>query len=379
MSTTPVLPVSNVVSISISSPPLGLANFNVNNLAIISKEIPINAVPASGYFTYLTASQVASDWGSTSETAQQASMIFGQPLNILAGGGALIVYPIAGGTLLAAAMQTLDGLVFFGGALVAGWQPSTAEYLAAAIYAAASETLLGVTSPLLSDLVTTGLFPTLLATTNPWARYFFYSTSALQARLNLAGYFSLGMSTNFTGFNTTQTLHLKQIVGASPDPAITQSVLAEAQACGADVYCNIGGLPEIFTSGANQFWDQIYNQSWFAFALEVAIFNAIAQTNTKVPQTEPGIATLRNAALQVCAQAVTNGYLAPGTWNGSVTFGPANQLVNNITENGYYIYTQPVSQQSQTARAARSAPLMQIAGKQAGAVQNSSVVVFVQP
>jgi hypothetical protein len=191
----------------------------------------------------------------------------------------------------------------------------------------------------------------------------------------MAAYAGLAMSTNFNGSNTTQTMHLKALATIQPDPTMTQTILALAVAAGADTYVSIQGVPKVFCSGLNSFWDQVYNLCWFVGGLQVAGFNYLAQSSTKIPQTEQGMDGLKSAYRAVCEQGVTNQYLAPGSWTSSTTFGNQVDFVNNILQRGYYIYSQPVAQQAQTARAARQAPLVQIAAKQAGAIHSSSVIV----
>ena len=191
----------------------------------------------------------------------------------------------------------------------------------------------------------------------------------------MAAYAGLGMSTNFNGNNTTQTVHLKLLNTIQPDPTMTQTILALAIAAGADTYVSIQGVSKIFCSGLNSFFDQVYNLGWFVGALNVAGFNYLAQSSTKIPQTEQGMDGLKGAYRAVCEQGVSNQYLAPGAWTSSTTFGVQQDFVNNIAQRGYYIYSQPISQQAQTARAARQAPLIQIAAKQAGAIHSSSVIV----
>ena len=88
---------------------------------------------------------------------------------------------------------------------------------------------------------------------------------------------------------------------------------------------------------------------------------------------------MKNAVKQVLNQAVANGYLAPGTWTLPNTFGNITNFYNNITQFGFYIYTTPISQQSQANRSGRIAPLMQVAVKEAGAVQTGSVIINVNP
>jgi hypothetical protein len=172
-------------------------------------------------------------------------------------------------------------------------------------------------------------------------------------------------------------MHLKDLITIQPDPSMTQTLLNKAQAAGADVYASFQGVAKVFTSGANDFFDQVYNLQWFVGALQVAGFNYLAQSSTKVPQTEAGMDGLKGAYRAVCEQAVTNQYSAPGAWNSPTTFGNQADLLQNIAQRGYYIYSVPVAQQLQVDRAARVAPLVQIALKEAGAIQKSTVIVNV--
>jgi hypothetical protein len=75
---------------------------------------------------------------------------------------------------------------------------------------------------------------------------------------------------------------------------------------------------------------------------------------------------------------VVNGYSAPGTWNGAIPFGSPAVFARNVSQLGFYLYSAPVSTQSQADRLDRKAPLVQIAVKEAGAIQSSSVIVNVQ-
>ena len=159
---------------------------------------------------------------------------------------------------------------------------------------------------------------------------------------------------------------------------LLKTYLNDALLAGADSYPSLQGVPAVFTSGANGgFYDSVYNLQWFVGALQVAGFNYLAQSSTKIPQTENGMDGLKGAYRAICEQAITNGYVAPGTWNSPTTFGNQADLIANITQKGYYIYSQPIALQSQTSRVARQAPLCQIAIKEAGAIQSSSVIIYV--
>lgn len=203
------------------------------------------------------------------------------------------------------------------------------------------------------------------------------SDADINAILFMACYAGRALSVNFSGSNTTSTMNLKDLNGVQPDPSMTQTIYNEAKAAGADIYASMQGVPKVICFGANSFFDQVYNQLWAVGALQIAGFNYLAQASTKIPQTESGMDGLKGAYRVVCEQAVTNQYLAPGAWTSPSVFGVPADLIANIAQRGYYIYSAPISQQSQTDRAARKAPLVQIAFKEAGAVHESDVIVAI--
>jgi hypothetical protein len=89
------------------------------------------------------------------------------------------------------------------------------------------------------------------------------------------------------------------------------------------------------------------------------------------------MALLKGAYINVLQQALANGFIAPGTWNSAELFGKPADLRRNILNQGYYIYSLPVTQQTQATREAREAPLVRIAVKFAGAIQSSDVLVSI--
>ena len=210
------------------------------------------------------------------------------------------------------------------------------------------------------------------------SRGLYYGSDGDSDALNMmSAYAGRGLSVNFSGSNTTITMHLKDLAGIQPDPSMTQTLLNKCQTAGADVYISLQGVSKVFCSGENSFFDQVYNLQWFVGALQVAGFNFLAQSSTKVPQTEGGMDGLKGAYRSVCNQAIVNQYGAPGTWNSATTFGNQSDFFANISQVGYYIYSAPISQQLQAAREAREAPLVQIALKEAGAIHSSAVIIYV--
>lgn len=479
------LQLTNVITISVSAAQAGVGEYNTSNIAIFTREEAGGGFGDDGYKIYLDPTEIGTDFGTGSVTAQMATAIFSQKPNMLAGNGYLVVIPFedtadvtaiqtitfseapasggyklnydgdvtaeiafdANAGAIQTAIRTLTGL---GAATVAGTAatsivvtmagvvgpaelmtvtdnslqtaepenvvmtvttttPGTEEstetigaaitrtkdlvqYFGILVAEITSETPLLAAAAIVQTLNKIAFWPQidpdtveeggtidLLATGNlKQNRGLFYGDEEeIEGILYSARYAGRALSVNFSGSNTTQTMHLKDLIGQQADPSMTQTLLAKCQAAGADVYVSLQGVPKVFCSGANGFFDQVYNVQWFAGALQVAGFNALAQSSTKVAQTEEGIAVLKGAYRKICEQGVTNQYMAPGSWDNPTTFGNQADFFRNIEERGYYIYSAPVATQSSVARAARQAPLIQIAIKEAGAIHSSSVIVYV--
>lgn len=222
-----------------------------------------------------------------------------------------------------------------------------------------------------------GIFTTILNSTLTHTRCLYYSIGEDDALDFSAGYAARGMSINFSGFNTAHTMHLKTISGIVGDTGMSQTLLTACGNAGVDFYGDFG-VPRVFTSGANQYFDQIYTRLALKVKLQIAGFNFLATTNTKIPQTEQGMNGLKGAYRKVCKAFVENGVFAPGTWTSSTTFGNPEDHIRNINDQGYYIYSTAIADQSITDRNARVAPSIYIACKDAGAIHSSDVTVYVE-
>jgi len=222
-----------------------------------------------------------------------------------------------------------------------------------------------------------GIFTTLKDAGYTHTRCLFYSIAENDALDMAAGEASRLMSINFNASNTALTMHLKDITGLVADTGVTQAILDAAKIAGVDVYADFG-IAKLFTSGANLFIDQIYTQLALQVDLQVAGFNFLAQTTTKIPQTEIGMDGLKGSYRAVLARYVNAGVYAPGTWTGS-TFGDPADFARNIKEFGFYIYSQAVAAQAAIERTARIAPAVRIAAKESGAIHSSDVIVLVEP
>lgn len=472
------LPITNVVTISVSQASPGIGNYNTSNLGLFTDEAPnLGTFGSLGYARYLSPDQVATDFGSSSRTYQMALAIFSQQPNILTGDGELIILlltneiahvafsgtpasgtfkfsynsndtaainwndsasqiqtklravaglelvtvtgsmattldikmsgiyaplaltstanslmtsapaaititittPTAAETIAAAITRTKNLVQYFGIIVNESLDViGQTDLLAAAAVVQALNKIAFFVSHVEADIQPGGMIDLLKTGSFTQSRGLYYSDDTDAADvLMMSAYASRALSTDFSGSNTTQTMHLKTLSTIQPDPNITQTILDEAVEAGADTYISLQGVPAVFCSGENSFFDQVYNLQWFVGALQVAGFNYLAQASTKIPQTESGMDGLKGAYRAICEQAVTNQYSAPGVWTSPTVFGNPAQLIANVAQRGYYIYSVPVALQNVADRADRKAPLVQIALKEAGAIQSSNVIVTV--
>lgn len=368
-------PISKIINISVTQTPAGLSLPNTSNLALFTGDTPTPSF-TDGYKIYFSPTEVGTDFGTSSVTYKMAVSVFSQNPNILLPGGYLVVIPfLSSETLDAAITRTLDLVQYFG--VMSAAIESQADMLAAAAVIQANN-LIGFFVQTSGSAVTTGGSLDLLRSGSfTQSRGLIYVDSSTNALIYQAAYAGRALSTVFTGSNTTQNMNLKQLAGIQPDPGMTNTILTNAQTAGADAYVSFQGFPAVYSSGANDFFDNVYNLQAFSLYLQIAGFNYLASATTKIPQTENGIDGLKGAYRAVCQQFIANQYGAPGVWNSSVTFGNQSDLLQNVAQFGYYIYSTPIAQQLQADRVARKSPLIQIGFKEAGAVNSSTVIVTV--
>ena len=373
------LSITNVVNISLSASQVGIGKFNMANIGLFTTELPTTPF-ANGFKIYKDPTEVATDFTTGSFIATLANTAFSQTPSFLSAGGYLAIITQATTETLAQAITRTQALVPYFGIVTDGVNvSSTTQTLASVVQPLRKMAFVGTNQ-------TTDIAPTTgVADVVRLAGY--YKTrllSHLQGNANgknaaktAIAYASRGLSTNFGGSNTTQTMHLKDLIGITPDTTMDETQFANLKAVGADAYVSFAGVPKTYSGGVNQFFDDVFNREWLLSELEVAGFNYLATTGTKIPQTEAAMIGLRGAYEAILEIAVRNGYLAPGSWTSAATFGNPETLRSIVAQRGYYVYSAPISSQSTADRLARKAPLVQIAYKVAGAVHQTDVLVFV--
>lgn len=367
---------SNVINVSLITAPASLTGVNINTVALFTTEQPDSAF-ADGYKVYVNATDVGNDFGTDSKPYKLAVKFFSQSPNPLSTRGYLAIVPrtSSGAEKIETAIARIMSAVYFFGC-ICDENLGDSDFANLATYIQTIDKVFFFTSADAGDLNTSGIFDDVRDAGQTHMRCLYYGGDGVdEVQEFSAAYAARALSTDFSGSNTTQTMQYKQLVGITADGSVTQTIFDKAQTVGADIYPSIAGISRLFTSGANTFFDSIYNQEWLKNALQTAGFNFLQQTSTKIPQTEQGVTALKNVFAQVLDDAVQNGYVAPGSWTSPDTFGNPADLHRNIRTIGYYIYSEPVASQSQEDREDRKAPLIQIALKEAGAIHTANVRV----
>jgi hypothetical protein len=385
MSDAPILDLSNVINVSVLPTAASLGVPNVNTAALFTQDVP-SGWGSDVFRTYKNATDVADDFGATSAAYAIAKSIFAQNPNLLLTQGYLVIIPRLTvpslETVEEAIIRTKDLVYYFGVLMDEELGTSDASAFATlSTYIETVDKMLFYCSSTIADLQPGSVLDLVRQASKTNTRCFYYGTALLtagsvqQTQIFAGAYLGRALSVDFGGSLTAATMHLKALSGIVSDTTVAQTQVTLAQAAGVDVYVNISGLAKLFTSGSNYYFDNVYNQLWLAFALQTAGFNYLAGTNSKIPQTEEGVAGLKDAYRKVCEQAKAAGVIAGGSWTAPDTFGDVVALRRNVSDLGYYIYSLPVTLQSQSDRESRIAPLVQIAAKLAGAVHSSNVVV----
>lgn len=186
-------------------------------------------------------------------------------------------------------------------------------------------------------------------------------------------YMARNHTVNFNAENSAITMNLKELA-VSPE-TYSEAQINSAKTVGLDLYTTIKNTPVLLTSTANEPTDNVYNLAAFVDSQQVAGFNHLKGTATKIPQTTAGVLSLVDALERDARRFVRAAVLAPGTWSSPDTFGDLDTFKRNIEANGYYYLAGKLSDQPQVDREARKSPVIQGAIKNAGAIHSADIII----
>lgn len=199
-----------------------------------------------------------------------------------------------------------------------------------------------------------------------------YSSGSPVAAASILGRMA---SINFEGSNTTITLKFKQCPGVEPERLrISQANALKTRRVNVfAAYQNDTSILQEGVMSGGWYIDETHGLDWLQNRVETDLWNLL-YTHKKVGQDEAGADLIVATVSKSLEQGVANGLIAPGVWNGA-GFGALE--TGDTLSSGYYVYIQPLSEQSQSDREARKAPPVQIAVKLKGAVHSIDVGIVV--
>ena len=375
------LPVSNVVNVDVIMSAVAATGRNFGALLILgsSPVIPLTERVRQ----YSSHEDIGEDFGVDSPEYEAAAIFFEQspkPTLVYVGRWAKTLASAEEGsveTLLQAVNACLQYTNWYGLAIADSADLAEADVIsvAAAIEASSLSRILAVTTADVNVLVagnTDNIGYKLKAA--GYARTFWqYSSSSKYAAISA---FGRAFTVNFTGSNTTITLKFKT------EPGITYETLTTAQAAAIDAingnvyvyYANDTAIIQQGVMANGDFFDERHGLDWLQNYVQTNLYNLLYTSTTKIPQTDAGVTRLMANVEASLDQAVNNGLIAPGVWNG----GPIGQIESGDTlTKGYYVYADAVANQAQSDREARKSPVIQAAIKLAGAIHYGDVQINV--
>jgi hypothetical protein len=320
------LPVNRLINVEVDLTPLPVPAANFNTLLIVGDSNIIT--PTERIRSYNTLNQVAVDFLATAPEYKAAAIFFAQrpqPRTLYIGRWNQPTESLVNAIIALDSSVTYWYFVVFATTAVI----ANADYLAVAAYIEGADNrhMMGVTTNAAPALVTpdTTSIGALLKAGGYSRSAVQYSTTSPYAMTSL---FARACTVDFNGANTTITLMWKT------EPTVNPEYLGSTGADALDNtnynYCaQFSNGSAIIVNGkvaAGFYIDEVWGADWFGNAIQTALFNELL-TENKVPQTDAGVNLLITVATAACAQAVTNGLLAPvcGTAAGSASWRKATR------------------------------------------------------
>ena len=375
------LPVSNVVNVDVIMSPVAATGRNFGALLILgtSTVIPVT----ERIRQYSAIEDIGDDFGADSPEYEAATIFFSQspkPTLVYIGRWAKTLAEGEAGaveTLLQAVNACLQYTNWYGLAIADSADLVEADVIsvAAAIEASSLSRILAVTTADVNVLVSgnTDNIGYKLKAADYSRTFWQYSSSSKYAAISA---FGRAFTVNFTGNNTTITLKFKT------EPGVTHETLTTAQASAIDAingnvyvyYANDTAIIQQGVMANGDFFDERHGLDWLQNYVQTNLYNLLYTSTTKIPQTDAGVTRLMTNVEASLDQAVNNGLVAPGVWNG----GTIGQIESGDTlTKGYYVHADSVENQAQSDREARKSPVIQAAIKLAGAIHYADVQINV--
>lgn len=200
-----------------------------------------------------------------------------------------------------------------------------------------------------------------------------FSTSSPYAAVSMAARFFI---VDYNQPASTITGKFKQEPGITLEP-LTSTQAAALKGKNLNYYVDRGGfaMVEEGVVANGRFIDEVIGLDWLQATVQNAVFTVLATSTTKIPQTDPGVATLVQAVDLALSKGALNGLLAPGYWTGQAL---GTKKSGDFLETGYYVFAQAGKDQLPSDRALRKSPAITAICIGAGAIHSSAITITFQ-
>ena len=249
---------------------------------------------------------------------------------------------------------------------VSAWAEANKRFLVAQVNDTGAITAAGFGD--LEDLLETDRSRTAVV----WSATQDYKAVSVAARLS---------STNFNARNSLPTLMFKSLPGVVADDitSVQKRYLDDSRVNSYVPFAGQNILTEGWAVRDGVWMDSRFWLDWFDWKLQTEIFALFRSNTTRIPQTQEGIALLRNTIIEVCESGVRNGGIAAGNVSSALA-GDISQTTENPDfdgdlSRGYLVHIDSLALQTLSDREARKAPPIKIWLKGSGALHSAEITI----
>lgn len=214
-----------------------------------------------------------------------------------------------------------------------------------------------------------------IADANRQRTFLVYSPRTDYKAVSVAARFS---AVNFNGTNSIITGKFKTLPSTVADD-LSSDEIDDLDDLSINHYTNFGSTPilaEGVTAKDNVYIDVRYWVDWFVTTVRTEVFNLLVRSQ-RVPQTDVGLALIKDAVLNVCETGRQNGGIAPGTVSSTIandirTATGASEFDGTLTQ-GYHVHIPSAAQLTDTQLSERSLPTIRVWLKGSGAIHSVDI------
>jgi hypothetical protein len=181
------------------------------------------------------------------------------------------------------------------------------------------------------------------------------------------------------------TMMFKTLPGITPAANLTPAQAAALDAKNINYYTYFGNqtgdqtaIVSNGTQASGMFTDTRYGLDWLKTHLQTSVFN-YQLSSKRVTGTDKGVARIVHTLQAAMLDAVSNGFVAEGVWNGDPLATPSGGVIvdtGDTLKNGFYVYGAPVATAGNTTTRVYSGITILVIG--AGAIQGVQIAINFQ-